>query len=377
MSAVPSPLDRRAGHLMGGRARRAAMLWLERPFAPRAQTRMLIYYRGTAICWSQVYPFLHYARAFAERYGASIRFRPMADFLAHTPGPAADVILVQPWFTENPDSLSQAFDALTTRHPKAVIGFLDSFAHNDLRLGRAAAPYIDHYLKKSLFKDRANYLRDFVGDTNLTQYYGTLYGIDQGDPVAWQVPPDLLDRLRLSPNFFTAPRFLDAFSEAGPATGPRPIDVQSRLGAKGSPWYSAMRQDAQTRIEAIAGLTLSPPGKLALPDFMAELEGAKLCFSPFGYGELCWRDVEAFQTGAVLIKQDMGHLETLPDLYEAGVTYLPVRWDFEDLEEVVRGALADEEMRRTIAQNAYTRTARYIEEARFVDDMGFLFDPRS
>ncbi len=72
----------------------------------------------------------------------------------------------------------------------------------------------------------------------------------------------------------------------------------------------------------------------------------------------------------------MGHLETLPDLYEAGVTYLPVRWDFSDLEEVVRGALADEERCRAIATEAWTRTSAYLRSGRFVGDMGFLFGAR-
>jgi hypothetical protein len=106
---------------------------------------------------------------------------------------------------------------------------------------------------------------------------------------------------------------------------------------------------------------------------MAELANSRLCFSPFGYGELCWRDIEAFQTGAVLIKPDMGHLQTLPDLYEPGVTYLPVRWDFSDLEDVVCSALADEPRMEAIASEAWNRTARYIREGCFVDDMAEMF----
>jgi hypothetical protein len=258
--------------------------------------------------------------------------------------------------------------------PAARFIFLDSFAHNDLRLGRFVDPHVDLYFKKSIFRDRGNYLRPRRGDTNLTEYYGDLYGLDQGTPVDWHVPVGILLKLRLSPNFFTHDRFVRGFARGTPLPfHARRIDVHLRLGEVGSPWYSAMRKDAKARIEAIQGLTLSPTGRLGRAEFLGELANSRLCFSPFGYGELCWRDIEAFQTGAVLVKPAMDHLETLPDLYEPGVTYLPVRWDFSDLETVVRGALADPLRMEAISREAWTRVARYLREGRFVADMAPLF----
>jgi hypothetical protein len=334
--------------------------------------RVLLYRDPGAFARSQVEPFFREAALFARILGAQIRCRPVADFLDATPGPRADVILLQPWFTRS-DRLARALEALRRHQPDARLVVLDCFAHNDLRLGAVLDPHIHLYLKKSIFRDRQDYLRPRRGDTNLTEYYGDLYGIAQ-DPVDWQVPASMLDKLRLFPNFLTHGRFATAFTQGQmPPRAGRRIDVQSRLGSKGGAWYAAMRADAQARIEAIDGLTLSPPGKLDLPAFMAELENSRLCFSPFGYGELCWRDIEAFQTGAVLVKQDMSHLQTLPDLYEPGVTYLPVAWDFSDLETVVRGALADEARMETIARTAWARCADYLRQHRFVDDMACLF----
>ncbi|SFR19239.1 glycosyltransferase [Poseidonocella sedimentorum] len=366
-------LDRRAGAAMAGRARPVAARWLARPFPRGARCRVLIYYTTSAICWSQVYPFVHYAEAFARRHGAAVRCLPVERFLTGARGPEADVVLIQPWFTTPPEALAQALERFAAHHPRARLSFLDSFAHNDLRLGPVLADHIRFYLKKSLFRDRRLYLRAWRGDTNLTEYYSALYGIDPGPPVERAVPEALLDRLRLCPSFFTAPRFMSGFDTPPPPQAGRGLDVQSRLGARGTPWYSAMRAAAQARIAGIEGLSLSPPGSLSLPEFMAELADARLCFSPFGYGELCWRDVEAFQAGAVLVKPDMGHLETAPELYDPGETYLPIRWDFADLEETLRGALADEETRSRIARTAHARIAAYIAEERFVDDMDFLF----
>lgn len=75
----------------------------------------------------------------------------------------------------------------------------------------------------------------------------------------------------------------------------------------------------------------------------------------------------------MLVKPTMDHLETLPDLYEPGVTYLPVRGDFSDLETVVRGALADPPRMEAIAREAWKRVARFLCEGRFIADKASIF----
>ncbi len=107
---------------------------------------------------------------------------------------------------------------------------------------------------------------------------------------------------------------------------------------------------------------------------MAEMGRSKICASPFGYGELCWRDVEAFLAGAVLLKPDMSHLDTLPDLYRPWETYAPIAWDFSDLAEVVDRLLSDEALRSRIALAAFEETKRYLSEKRFVQDIRFVFE---
>ena len=52
--------------------------------------------------------------------------------------------------------------------------------------------------------------------------------------------------------------------------------------------------------------------------------------SPFGWGELCLRDYEAVLGGALLLKPDMSHLETWPDVFVPHDTYAPFDWDATD-----------------------------------------------
>ena len=370
-------LDSRAGqYALGGFAHRPALAFLSRPFPKRARCRVALYFEPKSISFTQVYPFLYYADAFRRRYGAEIRCFSNAGLMAGQAPRAdhADVVLFQTWYDLADADLTRCVALLRKAHPDARLSFVDSFAHGDLRLARLFETEIKFYLKKSLFRDKELFFRPFRGDTNLTEYLCDLYGIE-AEPVDWQVPRAILPKLRLSPNFFTAPRFLDAFAKGQvPSFEDRPLDVQTRFGIKGLDWYQAMRQDALDRVRAIDGLVLSPADRVSYSEYMKEMRRSKLCFSPNGYGELCWRDVEGVLAGAVLIKPDMSHLDSLPDIYEPEVTYLPVKWDFSDLEAVIRRALGDQALCARLAENAYRRIADYVRETRFVTDMGFLFD---
>jgi hypothetical protein len=54
-----------------------------------------------------------------------------------------------------------------------------------------------------------------------------------------------------------------------------------------------------------------------------------------------YKDFETFISGALLLKPDMSHLETYPDLYQEDVTYVAHDWDLSDLDEQIERILAD------------------------------------
>jgi spore maturation protein CgeB len=84
-----------------------------------------------------------------------------------------------------------------------------------------------------------------------------------------------------------------------------------------------------------------------------EVRNSKIVLSPFGLGELCFRDFEAVQSNALLVKPDMSHIDTWPDIFVPGETYVPIRWDADDLVETCEHYLAHEAERLRIVQNAY------------------------
>tara|TARA_A100001388_G_C28773688_1_gene505680 strand:+ start:3653 stop:4729 length:1077 start_codon:yes stop_codon:yes gene_type:complete len=70
-------------------------------------------------------------------------------------------------------------------------------------------------------------------------------------------------------------------------------------------------------------------------NYHRELKNSKMTFSPFGWGEICYRDFESFFSGSLLIKPSMEHLETWPNLYINGKTYISCKWDLQDLLEKI------------------------------------------
>ena len=73
--------------------------------------------------------------------------------------------------------------------------------------------------------------------------------------------------------------------------------------------------------------------KMDFQTYMEKLAQSKICISPFGQGELCFRDFEAMLAGTILIKPDQSNIITSPNIYVEGETYIGCKHDWSDLEE--------------------------------------------
>jgi len=61
----------------------------------------------------------------------------------------------------------------------------------------------------------------------------------------------------------------------------------------------------------------------------------KILVAAFGYGEMAPRDLESCQLGSILIKPDMGHVDTYPNIYIKDKTYIACKPDYSDLDEKI------------------------------------------
>jgi hypothetical protein len=78
-------------------------------------------------------------------------------------------------------------------------------------------------------------------------------------------------------------------------------------------------------------------------------------------------------TGAVLLKPDMGHVQTDPDIFVPWETYVPVAWDLSDFEATVRRVVGDEGLRSRIARQAFDLLHGWLKSDQFARSMSPLF----
>jgi hypothetical protein len=240
-------------------------------------------------------------------------------------------------------------------------------------------PLVDWYGKGQLLRDRTRYGQPLYGSRAYTDFYHHQYGVMDTDPVTPVFAPDLdgIDKLRLSWNFGLADYSL---------TGPWRLALYQRLplDALFSPQFDhAMVDPAAPRPRQVACRITTAYARAsvawqrrqirdALPRdiqdqrvsrrrYLHEMATSRIVVSPFGWGELAYRDFEAFRSGALLLKPSMAHMETWPDFFSDEVTMASFRWDITDLQEVIDGLLADDMRRLAIARTGQETYRRALD----------------
>jgi len=102
--------------------------------------------------------------------------------------------------------------------------------------------------------------------------------------------------------------------------------------------------------------------------FEEAMASSKIMPSPFGWGELGVRDYEAILYGAALLKPNLSHMETWPNIFIDGVTCVMFRWDFQDLEEKIEALIENNTKRYRIvlnSQQAYSESVSDKNMERF------------
>ena len=216
------------------------------------------------------------------------------------------------------------------------------------------------YVKRQLFRDRDQYLKSFVGKSNLTDFVHHRYNLSfVDDPIAARSSPvaaNQLFKLRLGTNVASDRNIIRLFDDYSTRRNitTRQYDVIFRGGVPDD-WMRYLRQDVAPALERLGEKyrIIKPVTRVSLKDYYREMQRGRICISPFGYGEICWRDFEAIVCGCLLIKPDMSHVDTNPDIFRAYETYVPVQWDFTDLVEKCSYYLNNEDERRRIADQAF------------------------
>lgn len=228
-------------------------------------------------------------------------------------------------------------------------------------------PVVDYYLKGQLLSDRNKYKQPMYGNRIFTDYCYREFAVEDQDP-AWSIPVQSdteLEKIKLAWNSSLADYsmsgkylmhlysklpysfFLQYPQKAHAPSNLRHNDVSCRMGTnyyrKTVAWYREKAKQALSQ--------WVPTERISYREYFKELQNSKIVVSPFGWGEINYKDYETFLSGALLVKPDMSHMETWPDLYQKELTYIPYSWDSKNLKNQINQVVDNYEKYDEIALN--------------------------
>ena len=281
-----------------------------------------------------------------------------------------DLIGVKLGFRTDPEQAYEIVSLLSSLKGNAKLIYFDGDDDSTI-LWPSLVPLVDLYLKKHMFKDPAQYGRTFIGRSNLTDYVARTCGVSFADdmtPHSKPVDSRYLDRIRLGYNLALDEKIVELHRRTHNVwrRTDRPNDVMCRAQLSG--WLAYLRRDIDPQLSKLPAKYryVSPKERVDQRQYDEEMHSSKICVSPFGYGELCWRDFEAVLWGCLLVKPDMSHIRTKPDIFIPNETYVPVKWDLSDLAEKCTYYLEHPEERSRITDNAYRVLDQYYKSGAFL-----------
>ena len=109
------------------------------------------------------------------------------------------------------------------------------------------------------------------------------------------------------------------------------ITVNARFSYKA--YSSSVGYQRKSLLSTISGLSNFQTNRVSSPEYLLSLDKDFAVLSPFGWGEVCYRDFEAVLFGKLLIKPSMSHIQTWPNIYTDN-TYYSLSWDCVDLTQL-------------------------------------------
>jgi hypothetical protein len=304
---------------------------------------------------------------------------PITDELARVEGRLnCDAVFIQGrLFTEPEPSIKCFLESTSIK--KVLFDDFDSTgsAHFDL------LPFIDLYVKNQFLKDPDGYKRPHAGGRIFAESFIGQFQIAGSQLQSKTLQDGFEDRLILGWNSAVRKSYYQQFASQNFRSFKnlhRSIDIHCRMNVQEvnrfGQWYRLHRSLALENLIQLKDRyqVIASGEKISAKAHLKELRDSKICVSPFGYGEVCKRDMEGIIAGCLLVKPSMEHLKTEPNLYKANATYVPVRWDLSDLNEKCDYYLRNKNERENIIRNAEFAYKDYFAQKKFLAKINEIKD---
>ena len=112
-------------------------------------------------------------------------------------------------------------------------------------------------------------------------------------------------------------------------------------GVRNDIFYTEHRKGLWKKLEPLKVKYNMLTEKMPYQEYVQNLWKSKITLSPFGMGELCFRDFEAMQFGTIILKPDQSKVDSIPNMMIKDKTYISCKYDWSDLEEKIDYALSN------------------------------------
>ncbi|MCC5943257.1 MAG: hypothetical protein JJU37_17065 [Balneolaceae bacterium] len=236
-----------------------------------------------------------------------------------------------------------------------------------------ALPIVDVYFHSQIFSDFENYLKPLKRGQLYSDYYSKLGIKDKSKFMSITVDNTLLSKVQLAWNIgagcyprnnllrktgliaakILSPRIVSKFYNdplnITAHENKELYDVHARFSIQSIPTIAYQRQLVLDKVSSLDNVLT---GKVTPKQYNEEIKHSKIVLSPYGWGEVCFRDFEAILNKSLLMKPNMSHVNTWPDVYLPYETYVPFQWNAEDLNDKIEEYLNNDEKRKKISKNA-------------------------
>jgi hypothetical protein len=246
-------------------------------------------------------------------------------------------------------------------------------------INRAVLDRVRVYAVRQLLKNRIQYTLPMLHGSPVDDYYYRTFDLSlPNSPWFASISGESLDKLAvfwnialsdwriLHPNrlrraagiLFPNPAY--QLRLTAPDVLSRPIDITCRVSTHSR--FAAVNFHRELVKSATMQMAdhyvVRAQGKVPYHIYAAELRAARIVVLPFGRGEICYRDFEAFAAGSIVVKPDMSHLDTFPECYFPNQTYIAHRWDMSDFADTIQHILTHIDEYQQIA---HTGQRRFID----------------
>jgi len=113
--------------------------------------------------------------------------------------------------------------------------------------------------------------------------------------------------------------------------------------------------------------------RVSTEEYYNRVIDARIMLAPLGYGEMAPRDLEAAMFGSVLIKPDLSYIDTSPNPFIDGETYVACKHDYSDLQEKIETILSNYQDHAYIIENARKKFSELYNPERIAHHVYDLF----